>query len=134
MNRQRPCHDCPFRRDIKPGTLGGSAPTVYVGQTIGPFILSCHTADGYAHKQTDVTKVEQCAGAAIFRSNIGVAPRMPDAIHFLPADHEAVFSSHAEMLAHHMQCPEEIAEHFLTRHPPELWLAKEMADPQAREV
>ena len=129
-----PCSDCPFSRLIKPGTLGGSAPTVYVGQTIGPFLLHCHLAQGYRFKETDGFAVAQCAGAAIFRANIGVADQLPDELHRLPADHDAVFSSHAEMMAHHMECPVEVAEQILERYPPSVWRAKEMHDPLVRTL
>ena len=134
MNPAKPCHDCPFRRDIKPGTLGGSHFTVYIGQTVGPFVLNCHTAEGYRAKQTDCMAVAQCAGAAIFRANIGIAFLLPDALHALPADTDAVFGSMEEFIAHHEGWPLAVAEHFLERHPPDQWLARELSDPQAREL
>lgn len=129
-----PCHDCPFSRAVKPGTLGGSEFTVYVGQTIGPFILNCHTADGYRHKQTRVHEVAQCAGAAIFRANLGVDKQMPHGIHRLPEDRHAVFGDHAEFIAHHLQVPIYYAHTFLRCYPAEEWLERELHDPQAREA
>ena len=132
QHRSTPCGSCPFSRAVKPGTLGGSHPTVFVGQSIGPFVLNCHTADGYEHKRTDCLAVAQCAGAAIFRANLGVADRLPDAIHKLPADHELVFSSHAELVSHHCQMPEEWAAVMIGD--PLQWLSREMLDPECREV
>lgn len=131
-HRQSPCGSCPFSRAVKPGTLGGSHPTVFVGQSIGPFILNCHRAEGYADKQTDVLNVAQCAGAAIYRANLGVADRLPDEIHALPADHESVFSSHAEFVGHHCQMPEEWAAVMIGD--PRQWLARELNDPNCREA
>lgn len=99
--RTSPCHACPFARHCKPGALGGSHPDVYVGQAPLPFWLPCHQSDNYRHKESDVNEVEQCAGAAIFRSNIGVADRMPSSLLSLPRDTARVFATLADFYAHH---------------------------------
>lgn len=98
-----PCVACPFRKDIAPGALGGSSPTVYIGQTEAPFVLPCHKAcdfDDPDWRRKALDETAQCAGAAIYRTHIGVADKMPKEIHTLPAN-PLVFSSHAEFLAHH---------------------------------
>jgi hypothetical protein len=133
-HRTSPCGSCPFSRAVKPGTLGGSHPTVCVGQSIGPFVLNCHTAEGDAHQQTDVRAVAQCAGAAIFRANLGVADRLPDAIHRQPADHELVFSSHAEFVSHHAQLELWMAESWLRVYTPQDCLQRELHDTNCREA
>jgi len=96
---------------------GGSSPTVYVGQAVGPFLLSCHMDPDY-EKDRRSAKLRQCAGAAIFRSNIGVDKLMPEFLHYLPSDEEKVFSNPAELIAHHFKVPIEEADAFLNEHPP----------------
>ena len=100
-----PCKQCPFSRDSVPGRLGGSTPEVFIGQIAGPFVLPCHMHCDFddPHWRDDTFTTPQCAGAAIFRTHVGVADQMPEAIHRLPANHEKVLSSYAEFLAHHKQ-------------------------------
>lgn len=113
--RKKPCKECPFRRDnsLEGENPGGSSPYTYIGQSEGPFWLPCHMEKNYAGKETDPKSVSQCAGAAIYRSNIGVADKMPAQIHKLPADTETVFASHAEFLAHYMKINEFVADVFI---------------------
>lgn len=126
--RTTPCRDCPFRRDVKPGTLGGSTSTVYVGQSIGPFVLNCHRAEGYEEMLTTgkCLDVEQCAGAAIYRANLGVDDRLPSRLLRLPADSELVFDSHVEFVAHHEQVTTEMAIAYLAVYPPRIWLSEQL--------
>ena len=111
-----PCPDCPFSRSVRPGALGGSPATTFIGQAYGPFILPCHKHCDFNDPQWKAKTINtpQCAGAAIFRANVGVAPLLPDAIHKLPANHEAVFSTAAEFLSHHMMLPLEYAQEVLS--------------------
>jgi hypothetical protein len=111
----KPCKACPFARSCPSGHLGGSDPTVYIGQGHGPFVLSCHS-DGEYEQSTAIEKWEdltQCAGAAIYRANTGRAKLMPKAIYSLPANSDLAFSSPAELLAHHTNLDLETAEGFL---------------------
>lgn len=94
-----PCSGCPFRRDIKPGELGGSPAETYVGQIVLPFWLPCHMSPNYQGKESKATEVCQCAGAAIFRANIGIVPPRP--LLALPRDTDKVFSTLADFYAHH---------------------------------
>lgn len=105
-NCKTPCPECAFRRDIPPGHLGGSSPDVYIGQIHGPFIIPCHLHyPKDAKSMNDVRgkafEIPQCAGAAVFRANMGIDSHLPQEVHRLPADHETVFSNYAEFLAHH---------------------------------
>lgn len=97
-----PCPACPFRKDIKPGALGGSAPEVYIGQAYGPFLLPCHQACDFTDPEwkAKVINTPQCAGAAIFRTHVDVDKQMPPGIHKLPAN-PAVFDSAIEFMSHH---------------------------------
>jgi hypothetical protein len=102
-NRKKPCKECPFRRDNtlpKDGKPGGSPVMTYVGQIVGPFWLPCHSDKNYAGKRSDTNKVSQCAGAAIYRTNIGVDKKMPEGIFLLPKDEELVFKNHGEFINH----------------------------------
>lgn len=96
-----PCSECPFARTIKPGELGGSPPETYVGQAVLPFFLPCHCSQNYAGKETRFSDVTQCAGAAIFRTNMGIIT--PPPLLSLPRDTERVFSTLADFYSHHKQ-------------------------------
>jgi hypothetical protein len=102
---RKPCDECPFKRNNKldntDGKPGGADPTVYIGQAMGPFWLPCHKAPGYQGKASDPSQVIQCAGAAVFRSNINRAHLLPDKLLKLPIDKMRVFASAEEMLAHY---------------------------------
>lgn len=116
----RPCKGCPFARDTAPGALGGkSGPEVYIGQTEGGFWLPCHkNYDPNQPQEWTADKVKdfsQCAGAAIFRANVGV--KLPAFALKLPEDKVKVFATYAEFLSHHhggidVECAEEFLKHI----------------------
>tara|TARA_R110002020_G_scaffold470594_1_gene696625 strand:+ start:84 stop:506 length:423 start_codon:yes stop_codon:yes gene_type:complete len=114
-NRKKPCKGCPFRRDnnLSGSTPGGSEPEVYLGQARGPFWLPCHQDKNYDGKNSNPTKVGQCAGAAIFRSNTDTN-KIPKELVYLEKDTNLVFASPGEFLAHYKQIPLEIAEQSCT--------------------
>lgn len=89
VQHTRPCTDCPFRRDSLKGWLGGSTPMAFVAAAQGDGRMDCH-----------VIVNRECAGAAIFRSNICKRPRDPYVLR-LPANRDDVFSSPVEFQAHH---------------------------------
>lgn len=128
-----PCKECPFARHVEPGMTGGSNPAVYIGQVIGPFLLSCHMDPDY-EKDRRSPKLRQCAGAAIFRSNVGVDHLMPTFLHHLPSDEEKVFSNPAELLAHHFKVHIEEADAFLVEHPPLQLLEIELSKSGVKQV
>jgi hypothetical protein len=102
---RQPCDECPFRRNNKldnsDGRPGGSDPTVYIGQAMGPFWLPCHKDNAYRGKDSDPSQVIQCAGAAVFRSNIGRDGLMPRGLLRLPMNKTKVFATPEELLAHY---------------------------------
>lgn len=107
-NVKTPCPSCAFRRDITPGALGGSTPETFIGQAHGPFQIPCHTHYGersYSEVHAQCEAIPQCAGAAIYRANVGVAEALPEQLHQLPADKQLVFASPAEFIAHHQRVP-----------------------------
>lgn len=103
---KEPCPECPFSRTVTPGALGGTRPDAYVGQAAGPFTLPCHKHCDFDDPEWKGKAVltPQCAGAAIYRTHIGVADRMPEGIPILPANPQ-VFSSAAEFVSHHTGKP-----------------------------
>lgn len=120
------CNACPFSRSVTPGALGGSDPAVYIGQGHGPFWLPCHKNCDFNDPEwkTD-TSVQQCAGAAIYRSNLNRENMMPKHLHKLPANSEYVFSTPAELYAHHKGISLEDAQEYLKRNPPNLLMMQE---------
>lgn len=103
--RKKPCTGCPFSRTGDPAKddpEGNTDPLRLLAQAMGPFMLPCHQEGEYAEQRfAETFKLAQCAGAATYRSNLGMGKLYPPAFHILPADHERVFSTPAEMLAHY---------------------------------
>lgn len=104
---KNPCLECPFNRNVKPGTLGGSPITTYIGQIYGPFLLTCHMQTDFTdpawNKSAAQAETPQCVGAAIMRANLYVQEIMPPplrAIHF-ERDVERVFTNMTEFAMHH---------------------------------
>lgn len=127
-NVKTPCPDCPFSRGVKPGALGGSSIPTYLGQAHGPFMLPCHKHCDFDDPdwKAKARYTPQCAGAAMFRANVGVAGMMPEAIHALPSNPDQVFASAAEFLAHHSQVPVPLAQQILRVNPVIAMLQEEL--------
>lgn len=105
--RHKPCPGCPFSPAVKAGETGGTDPLVYIGQSCGPFWLPCHADENYAGKASQAGVVSQCAGAAIFRKNIGVDRFMPEAmLHVNDRPASEAFASPEAFVAHHLQLTE----------------------------
>lgn len=129
--RDKPCQDCPFARHTPSGALGGGAPETYLGQILGPFWLPCHNSAGYEQNRMDM-RHEQCAGAAIFRANVGVDAMMPSALLHLPKGHPSVLTGPVEFLQHHCQMTGDEAVAWLGQHPPDKMLQDELAKQEAK--
>ncbi len=128
FSRKQPCAACPFSRTVAPGATGGSPPLMYIGQAHGPFFLPCHSEHDYTKEEERRDhRNPQCAGAAIFRENVGVSKLMPPGIHKLPGNTDKVFASAAEFLAHHYGVGVLITGLFLQRYPPGHWTRVELA-------
>ena len=92
-----PCHDCPWRKKLAiPTWLGDLSAEDWVRLAHGEGIAMCHTKS----VADDIAVDPQCAGLAIYRSNVCKSVRDPDALK-LPADRENVFTSRAEFLEYH---------------------------------
>lgn len=125
FDRDHPCKECPFSRSVTPGTLGGSTVDVYIGQAIGPFHLACHMAKGYTQENGGSLETPQCAGAAIYRANVGVAASLPGSLLKLPPGDEA-FRTPEEFIVHHLGCSKEDAQIALEFKTPEHCLEQEL--------
>ncbi len=80
---ESPCSTCPFARTCEIGATGGASVFKLAGQANGPFMFPCHSTHDSSKleerlKAADPAANSQCAGAAIFRANVGVAGHMPD--------------------------------------------------------
>lgn len=128
-----PCGECPFNRKVTPNALGGSPPEMYVGQAAGPFFLPCHSTHDYTDPvaRQDLTN-SQCAGAAIFRANVGVDRRLPAALLHLPKDTQKVFATFEEFYAHHKKISLEEAKRLLEEKGPGQYLIDEFMKSEAR--
>lgn len=83
-------------------------------------MIPCHSCIDYDDPEWRVKcsvhgAVGECAGAAIFRSNID---RPNPLVLLLPPDTATVFASHAEFVAHHEQISLADAEERLVACPP----------------
>ncbi len=130
----KPCAECPFRRDIKPGLLGGSPVETYVGQSVLPFWLPCHCDKNYAFKASKFDEVTQCAGTAIFRANLGVSWLMPKSLLNLPGDTQIVFGSVSQFVAHHKGISLKEAREFLSGDKMYECIMKESVDPKMKII
>lgn len=109
--RSAPCFDCPWRRVSLPGWTGPFSPEEWVSMAHSDIAIACHTTlpgedadESYDHDDEDpdtwnAPGVLQCAGAAIYRSNIFKSPRNPQ-VATLPSDTDTVFGR-GEFEAHH---------------------------------
>jgi hypothetical protein len=133
--KTKPCKECPFARNntLTGSKPGGADPTVYIGQSMGPFWLPCHMEKEYEGKKTSPDKVNQCAGAAIYRANVN-APKMPDEMLALHEDKETVFGSHAEFYAHYEGVSIKEAKRILTDQTIYKLFIKEMTDAQVKRL
>ena len=131
--RKTPCGTCPFARRTKPGTLGGSPIETFAGQAHGPFLLPCHQGKGYVQDAdtvaNDPERVEECAGAAIFRANVGATERLPEGLLRLDVDTLLVFATFDEFAQHHTCSSVRFTPHDIVA-----CIYEELRQPEARRL
>lgn len=68
MSKQhtKPCKDCPWRKVSAPGWLGGFSVQYWLSAAHSDVVIQCHTND-----------LHQCAGMAMYRSNVCKSVRAP---------------------------------------------------------
>ncbi len=86
----RPCGDCPFTRESLAGWLGGATGDEYAALAHSDAPIGCH-----------VYLDAHCAGAAIYRANVGKAPRVAHLT--LEKDTETLFGTRLEFVGHHIK-------------------------------
>jgi len=125
---RKPCSECPFSRSTSKEYLDtkGQNGERFAGQAIAGFVLPCHMHPDFDACRQNLAESVQCGGAAKYRANIGVAEEMPPHISKLEPDHENVFSSPEELIAHHRGTSVEDAKAFLVHWPVPLLAAVEM--------
>ncbi len=135
INGRSPCRECPWSRTTPPGGNhpGGSPVETYIGQVNGPFWLACHMRyeKGVDAKDQTPGRAPECAGAAIFRANVGLSDKLSQRLHRLPSDTKKVFADFAEFMAHHKQIMPMLARILLSRVTPDALTYQEM---QRREL
>lgn len=132
---KKPCRGCPFRKDnnLVGDKPGGSEPSVYIGQAMGPFFLPCHEDKNYNGKETDYKSVSHCRGAASFRTHIGVAERMPEQLS-QEANKEDVFEDRESFLAHYLKIDKELIEAVVSESIYSDMLQKELLNADVKHV
>lgn len=106
---------------------------MFVGQAAGPFLLNCHLDPDYPDDPRS-PEILQCAGAAVFRSNMEFDKRLPVGLLSLPPNTQAVFASPSELVAHHSQCSVLEAEQFMALNPVDSLLNAELSKSGVRRV
>lgn len=117
-----PCNNCPWMAYTEPGALGGSPPETYIGQAYGPFLLPCHKACDFSDPdwKRKTEDAPQCAGAAMFRSHMGISAHLPTMLHSLDPQ-GPVLDDPVKFYAHHKQIsPEEALAELTERTPRDL--------------
>lgn len=98
--RPTPCFDCPWRRDSAAGWLGPYTAEEWWQLAHSDQPIACHiTIPESGEEDWEVKGILQCAGAAIYRTNVHKSPRDPE-VATLPGDLETVFGF-GEFVAHH---------------------------------
>jgi len=87
-----PCSDCPWGRTALNKWLGGATIDEWIQTAHGEQKVDCHTLKG-----------AECAGLAIYRSNVSKNPRAD--VLKLPSDRVKVFATPEEFREHHSHFP-----------------------------
>lgn len=100
-NLKNPCQECPFRKNSLPGWLGADDPQNFMNTVMADVEMPCHLTIDYDSEfwEEDLQEAEQCAGAAIFFSNISKLSR--DRNRLILSKNANVFASVKEFFVHH---------------------------------
>lgn len=93
-----------------------------------PCHLHCDFKDPNWKSKDTLVETPQCAGAAIFRANMGLSSAMPKSLHKMPADTSKVFSNPQEFYAHHKGISMAEADYQLQVLPPLVLMRTEMIE------
>lgn len=132
---KKPCAECPFTPKGVAVSRSQVDPIRIIAQAHANFVLPCHCDENYdKERHGKVTTLLQCAGAATFRSNIGVADKLPPVLHVLPADTETVFPTAAHLLAAFRRIPLGLAKAQLSMLSMEELIAREREGVNAKNI
>lgn len=116
---KRPCSDCPFRWNAKPGWLGADTADNFVRNALADYAdhpLPCHLTIDYSDPDWLENQYEEaalCAGALIFCKNNAKTPRDPERaawVKTVEPDHDLVFTKPWEFYEYHgEEVPEDYA-------------------------
>lgn len=95
----KPCRECPWRRESAQGWLGPHTPEAWLEIAHGESPIACHMT--VKSNDQDWSELRQCGGSAIFRANICKSPRHPNVAVADEQDTTTVFAWDNEFLAHH---------------------------------
>ncbi len=84
----KPCSDCPWRRIAAPGWLGPLTAEEWWATAHSDMAIACHLT--ITNEDWDDPGMRQCAGVAIYRSNVHKSPRDPEVL-TLPENLDTVF-------------------------------------------
>lgn len=102
----KPCSDCAFRRNARPGWTGAANAYELVAAPLTDSSLPCHQAVDYSDPEWETTQLPDaplCAGALAFTANIIKRPRDPELAFAVEAvgKRDDVFAMPSEFLTHH---------------------------------
>ena len=92
----KPCDECPWRREPLPGWLGPYTVDDWLALVHSDEPIACHKS----LKEESWNGALQCSGAAIYRANVGKLPRNKE-IAIGPKDKDSVFSTPMEFMKYH---------------------------------
>lgn len=98
----RPCKECPWRKNSIPGWLGASTPLEFLALSESEARMPCHLTVDYEQDdwREQAETAPQCAGRAIHFANRCREPQDPSLLRLKP-DYEAVFSNPLDFYKHH---------------------------------
>jgi len=93
----KPCNDCPWRYDSTEGWLGPYSARQWIDLANSDEAIACHET---IQESGSWNGAFQCAGAALYRGNVGKLPRDPEVAVMQEPGNDCFISS-MEFLEHH---------------------------------
>lgn len=99
---EKPCKECPLRKDSAPGYLGGYTAENYIAILHSDAQIACHMSPGFPH---DHSQQRHCTGVCGYRANVGKMPRGPETAQAVEQIGKSAefFESPLQFLEHHKQ-------------------------------
>lgn len=102
----KPCKECPWRKDSIPGWLGDSTPLEFLQLNESEQHMPCHLTVDYESDDWEelVQDAPACAGRLVHLKNRCKQPMDPslaEAMKGVEADHDKIFFDPSEFFRHH---------------------------------